>query len=153
MGRCAWVVLHLVLSAGLILADDLSTTRVTVGGVTRVVLTPCDVCLTEEQIRLVAVRLLPEGEVVVGTAEWYGCALDCAQEESLVAKASDTGFDDWRDAYQSRETHLWAQAIRLGNRLGVRIRGRRGEAHQYLFSGEGLFEQPRGSQFVCSTSE
>ena len=105
----------------------------------RVIVASCDRCEGVAQMRDDANRWLSSRRVMAGTVEWYSNDLGAADFEALGKAISDTDFLTWREIYARQDVHLWAQAIRLGTRLGLRIRDSGGSVLIQELLGEKLF--------------
>src|SRR5438477_13083894 len=85
----------------------------------RVIVASCDRCERISEMRAEAEKWLLSSRVTVGTVEWYSSELSAANEEAVGKSVTDTDFPAWKATYAQQDAHLWAEAIRLGKRLGL----------------------------------
>ena len=118
-------------------------------GMLREIIASCDYCVSPDAIVSRARKdLIDSPGTKLGTIEWYRSPLREAKVEAWPKPVTDPTFAGWRVVVQSTVPALWAQAIRLGARVGVRIRSKDGTVAAIPIEGDNLFQKTIGGDVV-----
>ena len=118
-------------------------------GMLREIIASCDYCVSPDAIVSRARKdLIDLPGTKLGTIEWYRSPLREAKVEAWPKPVTDPTFAGWRVVVQSTVPALWAQAIRLGARVGVRIRSKDGTVTVIPIQGDNLFQKTIGGEVV-----
>ncbi len=106
----------------------------------RSIVADCDHCVADAEIVAAATSLLSgENKVTIGTLGWYNSSLINAEAAAEGKGVTDLNISDWMRIHADFPSHLWAQAVRVGDRLGVRSI-EKGTTKVEILAGSNVFE-------------